>query len=136
MDYQNILNAINKPQGADPSADLARRTENYRMAEQLNQEGMSIKDLLTKVDELTRKVESMEKPSRSMDEDLFLVMEAAVRDDESVVKAKERMAVERARVISELCSRDPGYADARDAYRGAVYRAYVERRGDVAGDSA
>ena len=43
MDYQNILNAINKPQGADPSADLARRTENYRMAEQLNQESASLR---------------------------------------------------------------------------------------------
>lgn len=130
MEYSNILNAINnmKPSQNPSMDDLNRRNENYKLVDQLNQEGVSLKDLLTQVDELKKKVESLEKPSQTIDEDLFAVMESAVRDDPIVIEAKKRVSDEKTRVIAELCAKDPKFMAARDEYRRAVNKAYVSRR--------
>ena len=127
MDYANILQAINSPQNSS-MADLNRRTENYKIVDQMNQEGISIKDLIAQVDDLKKKIESMEKPAQVIDEDLFSVMEAAVRDDPSVLEAKRKVSEEKTRVIAELCARDPKFMTARDEYRRAVNKAYISRK--------
>ena len=130
MEYSNILNAINGQNQAQTGsvADLNRRTENYKLVDQLNQEGISLKDLISQVDELKKKVESLEKPSKAVDEDLFLVMESAVKDDPTVVEAKRKVSEEKSRVIAELCAKDPRFMAARDEYRRAVNQAYVRSK--------
>ena len=130
MDYGNILQAINGMNNGqnDQMADLNRRNENYKLVDQLNQEGVSLKDLLFQVNELKKKVESLEKPAKEVDEDLFAVMESAVRDDPAVIEAKRRVSEEKNRVIAELCAKDPKFMAARDEYRRTINRIYVSRR--------
>lgn len=112
----------------DAMADMNRRNENYKLVDQLNNEGISLKDLLGQIDDLRKKVEGMEKPTQVIDEDLFSVMESSVRDDPVVIEAKRKVAEEKTRVIAELCAKDPRFMAARDEYRRAVNRAYVAMR--------
>lgn len=128
MEYSNILKALNTQQPNDAMADMNRRTENYRLVDQLNNEGISLKDVLGQIDDLRKKVEGMEKPTQVIDEDLFSVMESSVRDDPVVIEAKRKVAEEKTRVIAELCAKDPRFMAARDEYRRAVNRAYVAMR--------
>ena len=134
MEYSNILNAINGQNQVQSNsmADLNRRNENYKLVDQLNNEGISLKDLISQVDELKKKVESLEKPSKAVDEDLFLVMESAVKDDPTVVEAKRKVSEEKSRVIAELCAKDPRFMAARDEYRRAVNQAYVRSKESTA----
>ena len=128
MEYSNILKALNTQQPNDAMADMNRRTENYKLVDQLNNEGISLKDVLGQIDELRKKVEGMEKPTQVIDEDLFAVMESSVKDDPAVVEAKRKVSEEKIRVIAELCSKDSRFMAARDEYRRAVNRAYVAMR--------
>ena len=127
MDYSNILNAINGTNTGQNNtmADLNRRNENFKLVEQLNQEGISLKDLLGQIDELKKKVESLEKPSKTMNEDLFLVMEAKVRDNPAVLEAKKRLSDMKSTVLLEFCMKDPRFKEAYDGYRDTVNREYV-----------
>ena len=130
MEYSNILNAINGQNQVQSNsmADLNRRNENFKLVEQLNQEGISLKDLLGQIDDLKKKVEGMEKPAQVIDEDLFAVMESSVKDDPAVVEAKRKVSEEKTRVIAELCAKDPRFMAARDEYRRAVNQAYVRSK--------
>lgn len=130
MEYNNILNAINGMNSSqNPSMDdLNRRNENYKLVDQLNQEGISLKDVLGQIDSLKKEVEGLKKPAKAVDEDFFVVMESAVRDDPEVLEAKRRVAEEKNRVIAELCSKDAEFMSARDEYRRTVYRVYISRR--------
>ena len=127
LDYSNILNAINSTNTGQNNtmADLNRRNENFKLVEQLNQEGISLKDLLGQIDELKKKVESLEKPSKTMNEDLFLVMEAKVRDNPAVLEAKKRLSDVKSTVLLEFCMKDPRFKEAYDGYRDTVNREYV-----------
>lgn len=127
MEYSNILNAINGQNQAQNNtmADLNRRNENFKLVEQLNQEGVSLKDVLGQIDELKKKVESLEKPQKSMSEDLFLVMEAKVKDNPVVIEAKKRLSDVKSTVLLEFCMKDARFKEAYDAYRDAVNREYV-----------
>ena len=129
-DYSNILQAINGMNNGQNNSmtDLTRRNENYKLVDQLNNEGISLKDLLSQIDDLKKKVEGMEKPAQAIDEDLFAVMESSVKDDPAVVEAKRKVSEEKTRVIAELCAKDPKFMAARDEYRRAVNRAYVAMR--------
>lgn len=129
-DYSNILQAINGMNNGQNNSmtDLTRRNENYKLVDQLNNEGISLKDLLSQIDDLKKKVEGMEKPAQVIDEDLFAVMESSVKDDPAVVEAKRKVSEEKTRVIAELCAKDPKFMAARDEYRRAVNRAYVAKR--------
>lgn len=125
-DYSAILRAV-----SGQNSDLQVRTDNYRMVDQMNREGVSIKDLLGQIDDLKRKVEGLEKPAKAMDEDLFLVMESAVRDNDDVVSARRRLTEERTRVVQAMCLQDNGYREAYDSYRDTVNREYIASRGDA-----
>lgn len=127
MDYSNVLQAV---QAMNQGSDHQVRADNYRMVDQLNREGVSIKDLLGQIDDLKRKVDGLERPQRTMNEDLFLVMESAVRENDAVMTARKRLAEEKTRVVMTLCMQDNGYREAYDAYRDTVNREYVASRGD------
>lgn len=129
MEYSNILNAINGMNQQNPTIDdLNRRNENYRLVDKLNQEGVSLKDALGQIEELKREIEELKKPSKAVDEDLFAVKEAAVKDDPMVIEAKRKVSEEKTRVIAELCAKDAGFMAARDKYRRAVDQAYVRSK--------
>ena len=129
MEYNNILNAINGINQQNPTMDdLNRRNENYRLVDKLNQEGVSLKDALGQIEELKREIEELKKPSKAVDEDLFAVKEAAVKDDPMVIEAKRKVSEEKTRVIAELCAKDAGFMAARDEYRRAVDQAYVRSK--------
>lgn len=129
MEYSNILNAINGMNQQNPTIDdLNRRNENYRLVDKLNQEGVSLKDALGQIEELKREIEELKKPSKAVDEDLFTVKEAAVKDDPMVIEAKRKVSEEKTRVIAELCAKDAGFMAARDEYRRAVDQAYVRSK--------
>lgn len=88
-EYANILNALNAGTTTLPSAnstmeDINRKTENYKLVDKLNNEGISLKDLLNQIDELKKKVEGMEAPRENIDAGVFLAMESAVENDPEV----------------------------------------------------
>ena len=130
MDYSNIIQAINGQNNS--MEDLNRRNENFKLVDQLNQEGVSLKDALGQIEALKKEIEGLKKPSKAVDEDLFLVMESAVKDDPTVVEAKRKVSEEKSRVIAELCAKDPRFMAARDEYRRAVNQAYVRSKESTA----
>ena len=52
MDYSNIIQAINGMNSTQSPTmdDLNRRNENYKLVDQLNQEGVSLKDVLEQIE--------------------------------------------------------------------------------------
>lgn len=125
-DYSAILNAVQSQNQTDRYTDLQRRTENMKAAEKLSDQGVSITDLVSRLDSLEQKVKEMEKPSETVDRNVFRAMESAVRDDSEVQAAKQRLADEKSRVILEACMKDQGYREAYDAYRSKVSERYVQ----------
>ena len=85
-------------------------------------------DLLKRIDELEAQVKEQGQKKDVMDADLFAVMETSVRGDDEVKAAKQRLADEKSRVISEMCARDEGYRNALDAYRRTVNAAYIRSK--------
>ena len=136
MEYANILNALNAGNTTLPSAnstmeDINRKTENYKLVDKLNNEGISLKDLLNQIDELKKKVEGMETPRENIDAGVFLAMESAVENDPEVIKAREHMDELRKTILLELCMKDPRYAEAYRDYRAKVSERYVHAHSET-----
>ena len=129
-DYSNILQAINGMNSGQSNsmADLTRRNENFKLVDQLNNEGVSLKDALGQIEALKKEIEELKKPSKAMDEDLFAVMEASVASEPEVVEAKRRVTEEKNRVFAELCAKDPQFMAARDEYRRTVNKVYIAKK--------
>lgn len=128
--YDNILKALNQPQQptpASPSGGLSfqQQSDNYAAFSDLMKQGVYIPDLLKRIDALEAQVKEQGQRKDVMDADLFSVMEASVKGDDEVKAAKQRLADEKSRVISEICSKDEGYRQAMDAYRRTVNAAYI-----------
>lgn len=129
MAYDNIMKAL----GGQSKLTPAQEVENYSAFSDLQKQGIYIPDLMKKVsevDELRRRIDEMDRSKSAMDEDLFAVMEQAVRSEPSVKEARQRMISEKSRVISELCMADEGFRKAMDDYRNEVNRAYVSSKED------
>lgn len=136
MEYANILNALNAGTTTLPSAnstmeDINRKTENYKLVDKLNNEGISLKDLLNQIDELKKKVEGMEAPRENIDAGVFLAMESAVENDPEVIKAREHMDELRKTILLELCMKDLRYAEAYRDYRAKVSERYVHAHSET-----
>lgn len=129
-DYSNILQAINGMNSGQSNsmADLTRRNENFKLVDQLNNEGVSLKDALGQIEALKKEIEELKKPPKAVDEDLFAVMEASVASEPEVIEAKRKVAIEKNRVIAELCAKDPQFMATRDEYRRTVKRMYIEKK--------
>lgn len=131
--YDNILKALNQPQQSAPAQGgltFQQQSENYSAFSDLMKQGVYIPDLLKRIDTLEAQVREQGAKKDTLDADLFAVMEAAVKGDEDVRKARQRLADEKTRVIAELCSRDEGYRQASEAYRRAVNSAYIRSKED------
>jgi len=83
---------------------------------------------LQEFDSMKARLEELERSKPAIDATVFATMESAVSDDPDVVKAKTRVADEKARVILELCMKDPAFRESYEQYKSTVNRVYVESR--------
>lgn len=130
MVYDNILKALSKQEEPAPQAGLTfqQQSDNYAAFSDLMKQGVYIPDLLKRIDALEAQVREQGAKKDTIDADLFSVMEASVKGDEEVKAARQRLADEKSRVISEMCARDEGYRNALDAYRRTVNAAYIRSK--------
>lgn len=130
MVYDNILKALSKQEEPAPQAGLTlqQQSDNYSAFSDLMKQGVYIPDLLKRIDALEAQVREQGAKKDTIDADLFSVMEASVKGDEEVKAARQRLADEKSRVISEICARDEGYRNALDAYRRTVNAAYIRSK--------
>ena len=130
--YDNILKALNQPQQPAPAQGgltFQQQSDNYAAFSDLMKQGVYIPDLLKRIDALEAQIKEQGQRKEVIDADLFAVMEASVKGDDDVKAAKQRLADEKSRVISEICSRDDGYRTAMEAYRRTVNAAYIRFKG-------
>lgn len=128
MGYDNILKALSRQEEPSSQASgltLQQQSDNYSAFSDLMKQGVYIPDLLKRIDALEAQVREQGAKKDTVDADLFSVMEASVKGDDEVKAAKQRLADEKSRVISEICSKDEGYRQAMDAYRRTVNAAYI-----------
>ncbi len=127
MMYENILGALNsKPQSKlTPAQEVA----NYSAFSDLQKQGVYLPDVMEKLkelDELKKRLDSIEKSAPVVDEAVFSTMESAVAKNHAVVEARKHMESTQATILQELCMKDIRYKEAYDAYRAAVNREYVK----------
>lgn len=126
--YSSILKALEKEDPQQGGLSYQQQTENYSAFSDLMKQGVYIPDLLKRIDALEAQVKEQGQKKDVMDADLFAVMETSVRGDDEVKAARQRLADEKSRVISEMCARDEGYRAALDAYRRTVNAAYIRSK--------
>ena len=122
MDFRNIAKLTNQ------SNNYEVQNDNFRLLEQMNKEGISLRDTLNDIADLKKRMAEAESKKPQIDEDLFQVMEASGRDVDSVKSAKNRVTIEKNRVIADLCMKDEGFRKAYDDYKRVVNQAYIEKK--------
>ena len=128
-EYGNILKAIQPQRQLTPQ----QQSENLDAFKRLQDQGVSIPDLLKRLDSLEERVSRLsESRPGPAEAELFAMMAEAVKDVPEVSEARKRMQAEKTRAISELCMQDEGYRAAFERYRGAVSEAYMAQRADKA----
>lgn len=123
-DYANIMKALRSGSG---EMDLGKKAENYKAFDELMRQGVSITDLVQRLESLEARVKEMD--DNPHDREVFAVMESAVADDAEVIKAKAHRDEVMERILTESCMRDKRFADADREYRTAVNAAYVKAKG-------
>lgn len=126
--YGNILKALGKEDPQQGGLTYEQQSANYSAFSQMMKDGVYIPDLLKRIETLEAQVKEQAVKKDTLDADLFSVMEQAVKGDPDVKKARQRLAEEKTRVITDLCMRDDGYRGAMESYRRAVNAAYVHTR--------
>lgn len=120
MDFSNIVKATQN--------NYEIQNDNYKLLEQMNKEGISLRDTLNDIADLKRRMSEAESKKPQIDENLFQVMETSVKDVESVKNAKNRVSIEKNRVIADMCMKDEGFRKAYEDYKRAVNQAYIEKK--------
>lgn len=123
-DYSNIMKALRSGSG---EMDLGKKAENYKAFDELMRQGVSITDLVQRLESLEARVKEMD--DNPHDREVFAVMESAVSDDAEVIKAKAHRDEVMERILTESCMRDRRFSDADREYRTAVNAAYVKAKG-------
>lgn len=122
-DYANILKAL-RTEGMT----VDKKAENYRAFDELMRQGVSLPDLMQRLESLENRVKEMDEHPQQ-DREVFAVMESAVADDADVVKAKARREEVMERILTESCMRDKRFAEADRDYRAVVNAVYVKLKG-------
>lgn len=122
-DYANILKAL-RTEGMT----VDKKAENYRAFDELMRQGVSLPDLMQRLESLENRVKEMDEHPQQ-DREVFAVMESAVADDADVVKAKAHRDEVMERILTESCMRDKRFAEADRDYRAVVNAAYVKLKG-------
>ena len=118
-DYANILKAL-RTEGMT----VDKKAENYRAFDELMKQGVSLPDLMQRLETLEARVKEMDEPQA----EVFAMMESAVSEDPDVVKAKARREEVMERLLTESCMRDRRFAEADRDYRATVNAAYVKAK--------
>lgn len=127
--YSNVLKALQGMQGSAQGLSYAQQSENYSTFSELMRKGVYLPDMLKRLDELESKVKTLEtRPKHDANAELIAVMEASVKSDPEVKKARQKVADIKTAIISEMCMRDPRYADAVEEYKTTVNRVYIASR--------
>lgn len=127
--YSNVLKALQGMQGSAQGLSYAQQSENYSTFSELMRKGVYLPDMLKRLDELESKVKTLEThPKHDANAELIAVMEASVKSDPEVKKARQKVADIKTAIISEMCMRDPRYADAVEEYKTTVNRVYIASR--------
>lgn len=127
--YSNILKAMGGGT-AQGTLNTQQQSENYEMFSKMMKEGIYLPDLVKKMDVMEARIKELEKGPKQtqMDIDIFAVMESAVKNEDSVRIARQRVQDEKTRVLSELCMRDEAYRKAFEDYRREVNASYIRNR--------
>lgn len=125
--YSNIAQAVREgPQKANLT--YQQQADNYNTFSELMKQNVYLPDLVKRLDALEAKVRELDRPHDQTDRELFAVMEKSVKDDPEVRRARERMASEKTRVLTDLCIKDPGFQEAYSAYKKTVGDAYIKQK--------
>ena len=106
--YSSILKALGKEDPPQGGLSYQQQSENYSAFSDLMKQGVYIPDLLKRIETLEAQVREQGQKRDTLDADLFSVMESAVKGDPDVKQARQRLAEEKTRVITDLCMRDEG----------------------------
>lgn len=106
--------------------DIGKKAENYRAFDELMKQGVSLPDLMQRLETLEARVKEMDE--HPQDREVFAVMESAVSEDPDVVKAKARREEVMERILTESCMRDRRFAEADRDYRAVVNAVYVKAK--------
>jgi len=130
-DYTNILKAVGA--GNVPTLNAQQQSENYEVFSKMMKEGIYLPDLVKKMDAMETRIKELEKGPKQaqIDIDIFAVMESAVKNDEGVRFARQRVQDEKTRVLSELCMKDESYRKAFEEYRREVNTAYIRNKESI-----
>lgn len=126
---QNVLQSNQSTQPMPTTSQglsLEQKARNYKIFDELMKQGVDLQSVINKsknADNLEKQIETMKKGD--VDAELFSIMESAVKGDDEVKKARQRASEIKSRIITELCIRDPTYAEALHEYRRAVNQAYI-----------
>lgn len=130
--YSNILSALGQNQGQTPAPTQGltnqQQADNYRVFQDLMKKGVYIPDVMKRLDDLEDKVKTMQEAKPDVNKELFAVMEAAVKQDPDVKRAKQKVADIKSMIIAELCSKDTRFQEALNEYRTAVNAAYIHQK--------
>lgn len=122
MGFDNILMTLAQtPQNA--------QVDDYQLFDKLRREGRSLQEIVKQADEAEALRKRVDELSRRppVDEEVFPVMESAVRDDPEVTAARDALSRARSNVISAILMRDPAFKEAFDNYRQVVRCRYVSK---------
>lgn len=145
--YSNILKAVGEQPSADsnvpttqssqisftvpvdkPKLSLDQQAANYDTFSELMKQGVYLPDLIQSIESLKAEVAELKKGAKTqIDTDLFEAMEASVKNEPEVRQARQRMAEEKTRVLTDMCMNDPRFKEAYDGYRRTVNQAYIRR---------
>lgn len=118
--YENILSAINA-QRSNPNLPL----DNYKAADEASKQGISLSEVMKKVDLLEKEVEELKKRPKDTDPEVFSVMESAVKGDPEVKAMKDRLNSMKLDLLQRYCMTDPTYSAQYTEYTALIGKKYV-----------
>lgn len=131
--YSNVMKALQGMQSpataSAPGLTYEQQSANYSAFSELMKKGVYLPDLMTRMEELEAKVKSLEaQPRHDANAELLAVMEASVKGDPEVREARQKVADIKTSIITEMCLKDPRYAQAVEDYKTTVNRVYIRSR--------
>ena len=115
--------------GSGNGLTMEQQSANYAAFNELMKEGISIPDLLKRMDDMESKIKTLEsQPKHDTNAELLAVMEAAVKNNPEVKQARQKVADAKTAIINEMCMKDPRFKDALEEYKTTVNRVYIQTR--------
>ena len=115
--------------GSGNGLTMEQQSANYAAFNELMKEGISIPDLLKRMDDMESKIKTLEsQPKHDTNAELLAVMEAAVKNHPEVKASRQKVADAKTAIINEMCMKDPRFKDALEEYKTTVNRVYIQTR--------